>query len=70
MSKDPTLFLEHVLESIELIEHYVRGMTREEFLESAEKQDAVLRRIAVIGEAVKSLPEEFRSLHQGVPSGS
>lgn len=29
--------------------------------------DAVLRNLAVIGEAVKSLPEEYRATHSDVP---
>ena len=51
--KDSTIYLEHVLESIELIERYVQGLDREGFPESVEKQGTVPRRIGLIGEAVK-----------------
>ena len=39
----------------ELIERYTRGITREQFLQNAEKQDAVVRRIEIIGEAADRL---------------
>jgi uncharacterized protein with HEPN domain len=37
------------LESIYAIESYIKGLSKEEFLASMEKQDAVIRRIEVIG---------------------
>jgi uncharacterized protein with HEPN domain len=49
MRKDPKVLIEHILESIELIEGYLRGVSKEEFLRSREKQDAVIRRLEVIG---------------------
>lgn len=38
-----------------------------EFYENVEKQDAVLRRLEIIGEAVKHLPDEIREDHPDVP---
>ena len=40
----------------------LRGIRR-----NVEKQDAVVRRLAVIGDAVKGLPEDFRVRHPTVP---
>lgn len=34
MKKDPTFFLEHILESINKIEKYIEGVTEEEFSNS------------------------------------
>jgi len=45
-------FLLHVLESIERI-----GLGRDEFIENYQIQDAVLRRLEIIGEAVKNIPQ-------------
>jgi uncharacterized protein with HEPN domain len=67
MRKDPKVLIEHILESIELIEGYLRGVSREEFLSSREKQDAVIRRLEVIGEAVKQIPAEVKERHQEIP---
>lgn len=63
MRKDPEVFLAHILESIDLIEGYSAGKTREEFVESHQLQDAIIRRIEIIGEAVKNLPEDFKRNH-------
>ncbi|MBI2327419.1 DUF86 domain-containing protein [Candidatus Curtissbacteria bacterium] len=66
MSKDPRIFLEHILESIEYIESYVKDWTENDFLNSVEKQDSVIRRLEILGEAVKNLPEEFRKEHSDI----
>lgn len=36
-------------------------MSQDQFLQSDETQDAVLRRLTVIGEAVKNIPKAFRT---------
>ncbi|HEY4032533.1 MAG TPA: DUF86 domain-containing protein [Ktedonobacteraceae bacterium] len=67
MKKEPIVFLTHSLESINLIEMYVRGVTEEYFHTSIEKQDLVVRRLEIIGEATKNLPDEFRKKHSDIP---
>lgn len=42
-------------------------MLEEEFYENVEKQDAVLRRLEIIGEAVKHLPDGIRENHPDIP---
>lgn len=61
--KDYSVFLKHILESIEAIEEYTKDLTEKEFLKNQEKQDAIIRRLEIIGEAVKNLPEEYRNDH-------
>lgn len=58
MKKDVEIFTEHILECVERIEEYkyTEGITKDEFLKSTEIQDAVIRRIEIIGEAVKIIP--------------
>ena len=56
MKKDASVFLSHILESIELIESYSRGKTEIDLLNSTDLQDQIIRRIEIIGEAVKNLP--------------
>lgn len=65
--RDELLFLEEIYQSIELIESYVSNLTEREFEESVEKQDAVIRRIEIIGEAVKNLSQKTREQHPGIP---
>jgi len=60
MKKDTKIFLEHILESINLIEEYMQDKTKTEFLETKQLQDAVIRRIEIIGEAVKNIPDDIK----------
>jgi uncharacterized protein with HEPN domain len=55
------------LESIQLIESYTRELSKREFLKSIEKQDAIIRRLEIIGEAVKSLSLGLRERYSGIP---
>ncbi len=66
MSKAGRVFVEHILESISLVESYSSRLSKEEFLESIEKQDAIIRRLEIIGEAVKNLPSELRESYPAV----
>lgn len=59
--KDPLVFLQHILESIEAIEKYNQKLSKRDFLKRQEKQDAVVRRLEVIGEAVRNIPEDFKN---------
>lgn len=65
--KDPKVFLTHILESITLLEEYLYGVTEEQFHISPDKQDLAVRRIEVIGEAVKNIPETFKKNHPDIP---
>lgn len=60
MTKDPSLFIAHILESIDLIDQYVSGLTEEDFISDIGTQDKVIRRLSVIGEASSQLPESVR----------
>jgi len=44
--RDPSLYLTHVLESIDLARSYVEGVDFQRFSESQQLRDAVIRRIA------------------------
>ncbi|MBI3442385.1 MAG: DUF86 domain-containing protein [Candidatus Sungbacteria bacterium] len=67
MDKDPKLFLKHILESIVQIGTYTHGVSKEQFLVTPQIQDAVMRRLAVIGEATKNLPNELREKYAQIP---
>ncbi|HPD47170.1 MAG TPA: DUF86 domain-containing protein [Anaerohalosphaeraceae bacterium] len=49
--RDDKVYLGHILESIEAIERYTKGMTFEEFSNNDMVVDAVVRRLQVIGQA-------------------
>jgi uncharacterized protein with HEPN domain len=66
MPRDKEAILD-IVEAIRKILAYTAGVTLDEFASNTEKQDAVLRRILVIGEATKRLSTEFRQNYPGVP---
>jgi uncharacterized protein with HEPN domain len=67
MKKDPGVFIQHIIECIALIEEYTKGTSKDEFLGSRQLQDAVIRRIEIIGEAAKRIPREITSEYSDVP---
>lgn len=67
MTKDYLIFINHILESITIVEKHLKGVTKKEFLVNIEKQDAVIRRIGIIGEAVKNIPPNIRKSNPNIP---
>ena len=65
MSRDE-VYLRHVLEAIKTIEGYVR-VGYDEFMRETHWQDAVVRRLEVIGEAVKRISPETRERRAEIP---
>ncbi|MFZ1720820.1 MAG: DUF86 domain-containing protein [Candidatus Moraniibacteriota bacterium] len=65
MTKDPIIFLDHILESIALVERYVSNVSEETFLSDIGTQDKIIRRLSIIGEAASQLPENIRVAYPG-----
>jgi uncharacterized protein with HEPN domain len=62
MSKD-NAYLRDILDSARAIRSYLAGVSREQFEANSEKQDAVIRRYAVMGEAARHLsPAALKTL--------
>jgi uncharacterized protein with HEPN domain len=59
MSPEEKLRLTHIAEAAALIARYVEGISKREFLEDTLRQDAVIRRIQIIGEAVRLCHTSF-----------
>lgn len=64
--KDAAVFLQHVRDAIVRIEAYTAG-GRRAFLADTMVQDAVIRNLEVIGEAVRNLPLDLRRQHPKIP---
>ena len=67
MKKDAATFVEHILECIDLIEEYSEYKTVEEFFDSVQLQDAIIRRIEIVGEAVKNISGDLKDKHPEIP---
>lgn len=66
MSKDHYILAEHILESITWIEAYTKKLAQNDFKKNVQIQDAVIRRLAIIGEAIKNFPEDIKRDHPDV----
>ena len=64
---DMGLYIRDIWDSILAIEGYTRGLTKGEFCANRLVQDAVVRRIEIIGEAIKNLNEDFKIKHPDIP---
>ena len=69
MKKDPKPYLEDILQSIARIEEYLSEIEQNKisFEANVEKQDAVIRRIELIGEATKRLESGFKDQFPDIP---
>ncbi len=65
--KDSQIFIAHILECLDLISQYSKGKRQTDFLASTALQDAIIRRLEVIGEAVKNLAVSLKTENPEVP---
>ncbi len=61
------VLLEDNIGSIEKIESYCGDLNYIEFVKDSKTQDAFIRNIEIIGEAVKRLTEDFKEKHSEIP---
>jgi uncharacterized protein with HEPN domain len=60
------VYIDDMLESITRIECYLSGLAKETFEADQRTQDAVLRRLEIIGEASRRIPESFKDKYPDV----
>lgn len=65
--RDVGVYLEDILESIKRIEKNTENLSREDFSRSIDKQDVVVHRLEIIGEAAKNVPQKFRDKYPEIP---
>jgi len=67
MKKDDLIYLDHILNSLSKTVDYTEGVTKKDFLNNEEKQDAVIRKIEITGEAIKRVSKELREKYKHIP---
>lgn len=67
MIKDDSIFLNHISNSIEEIEKNISNISFIEFNENVSTQDAVIRRLEIIGEAIRNLSDETKQKYPQIP---
>ncbi|MBI2672511.1 DUF86 domain-containing protein [Candidatus Woesearchaeota archaeon] len=60
MKRKEGLFLKDIIESIENIKKFTKSISKEEFIKNRLIQDAVIREIEIIGEAVKHISDDIK----------
>lgn len=60
MTKNSILYISHIIESIDKILDFTKGMTEAEFVSNKLVRDAVIYNFEVIGEASKNISPELK----------
>lgn len=67
MKRDYVLYIKDILDCVEKIEDFVGDMDFDEFVKDDKTTSAVVRKLEIIGEATKNIPEEMRVKYQEIP---
>lgn len=65
--KDDSIYLEHIETNLKRIILYSSGISKEDFLNNIQLQDACIRQIEIMGEATKRISETLKEKHPEVP---
>jgi uncharacterized protein with HEPN domain len=65
--RDHKLYLKDILAAIDSIEEFVKEMDLDAFQADDKTVSAVTRKLEILGEAVKGIPEEVRQTHPDLP---
>ncbi|MBL7073757.1 DUF86 domain-containing protein [candidate division KSB1 bacterium] len=63
------LFVEDIMEAMDKIERYIKGLAYETFVNNEMVVDAVIRNMEIIGEASRNIPEDVRGKFPDIPWG-
>ncbi len=66
MKRNMKLYLQDIVDSMLAIEQYTQKISEKDFYSDLQVQDAVIRRLEIIGEAVKNLDDDFKTKHHEI----
>lgn len=64
--KDDLIFIEHILDSVNAIEKFSKGINKDNLISDRLRQSGIVREIEVIGEAVKNISESLKNKHREI----
>jgi len=67
MNRDYKLFVKDILDAIDKIEEFVGNMDYGEFIKDDKSSTAVVKKIEIIGEAIKNIPRDVRVKYKAIP---
>ena len=65
--RDPILYLEDIVLSMQRVQEYISGLDFQHFKWDHKTVDAVVRNFEIIGEATKNLPQELKDKYTAIP---
>ena len=65
--KEDKVYLHHILNAVNNVEDFIKGIEKAEFIKNALVSSAVIRQLEVIGEAVKKLSFGLKKSYPDVP---
>jgi len=67
MKRDTELFIRDIKENIQDIEDFSKNLDKQKFSKDKLRQNAIIRSLEIIGEAVKNIPQPFREKFPNIP---
>lgn len=67
MQRELKTYIDDIITAVEKIEKYTAEMLKEDLEINELVQDAVVRNLEIIGEAVKKIPDEVRNKQEDIP---
>lgn len=65
--KDDSIFVEHIIESIDAIENFSKNLTFEKLFKDRLRKSAIVRELEMIGEASKNISSKFKEKNNKIP---
>jgi len=67
MTKDNTIYPEHNIDAPDKVTKYIQNQYLKSFLDNEEKQDAIVRKLEIIGEATIKISRDLKIKNPQVP---
>jgi len=64
--REDLVFIKHVLDAINDIKFSIKNLSKKQFIEGKDVRDATIRRIEIIGEAVKNVSEKTKERYSKI----
>ena len=65
--RDHKLYMKDIIEAMESIERFIEDMDFDDFIQDDKTISAVIRKLEIIGEATKAIPNQIKNNYPQVP---
>lgn len=67
MNRDYKLFVKDILDAIDKIDDFIGNMEYGEFIQDDKTATAVVKKIEIIGEAIRNIPRDVKARYNSIP---